>query len=206
MARTRDPLVERPVDLDPARCRARRVSRIAVAAALLMALVAGTGTNGGVAGAEAPAPAESDAADSAETLGVTYGWYWNAGGGLSVNWECVETRYGPMVRARVDTKMWSKGGRVKAFKFKVRLVPADSAGQLQWSRAWSNYAVHRFTPTSARREQWMRGWTPSENGAASWEVEVKMEWPRSLRLAYSKKFRIGGTVSPDCSGGPILVG
>ncbi|MBL8777702.1 MAG: hypothetical protein JNK12_17300 [Acidimicrobiales bacterium] len=53
MTRTRDPLVEQPVDLEAPRSRGRAAARLAVAAVLLIGLVAGTCTSGGVAGAEA---------------------------------------------------------------------------------------------------------------------------------------------------------
>ncbi len=95
--------------------------------------------------------------------------------------------------------MWARGSGIKGFQLKARLVPAGTAGQFQLPYAWSDNLVRSFSPSSAVTTRRMAVWTPSQDGNASWEVEVLMKYPRTLlRPAYKHKFRIGGVVTPGC--------
>lgn len=132
-------------------------------------------------------------------------WGWHAPGNPNVGVdylpECVDTSiYGPRLRVRVRTVMWARGDRIDGFHFKVRLVPAGSDGR-PVGRAWSDNVTRSFATTSTTVRRLMTAWTPSEDPAADWEIEVKLKYSRSGgRLDYRRKFRVPIT-QPDCLGG-----
>lgn len=138
-----------------------------------------------------------------ERSGEASGYYSPTNPNFKVDYlpDCVNTSiYGPRLRVRVRTIMWARNASIDGFHFKVRLVPADSDGRPVLT-AWSDNVTRSFATTSDTVRRLMTAWTPSEDPAADWEIEVKLKFSRSGgRLDYRRKFRVPFT-QPDCLGG-----
>lgn len=94
--------------------------------------------------------------------------------------------------------MWTRGARIKGLEFKYRLVPRGTDGQPQWWSNWSSNSSIRFKQGTVQT-RWMHAAAlgQSFSSTAAWDVEVKLKYPRSLRKAFSYKYRIN-IPSPQC--------
>ncbi|HET8970262.1 MAG TPA: hypothetical protein VFN19_04315 [Candidatus Nanopelagicales bacterium] len=97
-----------------------------------------------------------------------------------------------------STVMWSRGDRIKGFHFKYRLVAQGTAGQPQWWSNWSKNTTASFKQGKTK-SIWMNagGLGQSFSSTASWDMEIKLKYPRSLRKAYRYKYR-KNIPSPQC--------
>lgn len=103
---------------------------------------------------------------------------------------------------RASIYVWSKGkDRVKGAEFKYRLAARGTDGQIQWWSNWSKTAKYK-TKKNKKFKGWLNatGLGQSFSSASSWDMEINLKYPRSLRKAYSKKYRVH-VPSPQC--GPL---
>lgn len=103
---------------------------------------------------------------------------------------------------QASIKMWSRGDRIKGFHFKYRFVAAGTAGQPQWWSNWSETVKKSFSSNQVK-SIWMTAprLGQSFSTASSWDLEVKLKYPRSKRPAKRYKYRVSATL-PDCGGLP----
>jgi hypothetical protein len=95
--------------------------------------------------------------------------------------------------------MWSNGrNRVKGFHFKYRIVAADTEGQPVTYSNWSPNTSVSFDQGTVQ-SKWMTSGAQGQawNPAADWDLEIKLKYPRSLRTAYSFKYR-RDFIEPTC--------
>ena len=167
----------------------RHRGRVAVVALALALLLMGTSLE--PASAAAPASATHGA-------GTNKPAYNN--GAANYFYKCKETALGGTVFkiTGANIVMWSKGARIKGFQFKYRLVADGTDGQPQWWSNWSDNAATSFPQGSVQTLRMNAGpLGQSFDPAASWDFEVKLKYPRSLRHAYRYKYRLN-LPSPAC--------
>lgn len=119
-------------------------------------------------------------------------------GGVKFRYQCVGDSTNFKITG-ASIYMWSRGkDRIKGFQFKYRLVPAGTDGQLQFAWNWSKNTTVNF-----KKNKRTGGWVnasklgQSFSSTASWDLEVKLKYPRSLRKAYTKKYRLH-MATPQC--------
>jgi hypothetical protein len=100
--------------------------------------------------------------------------------------------------ANASINMWSNGKRIKGFHFKYRLVDSGTAGRPQWFSNWSKNVTTSFKQGSrVNHPMNAAGLGQSFSSAASWDMEIKLKYPRSKRKAYREKYRVRIS-TPQC--------
>lgn len=121
----------------------------------------------------------------------------------SVSWEytCLPDGSSRFRVQRASIVMWSKGARIKGFHFKYRLVPTGTDGQIQLPYNWSKNARVSF-PQGSRQSSWVTAGRLGQSFGSDlgWDIEVKLKYPRSLRIAYRYKYRLSMAATPACGG------
>ncbi len=99
---------------------------------------------------------------------------------------------------RASIVMWSRGDRIKGFEFKYRVIPV--APGLNIGQDWSGTVKTSFPQGSNQTRRMTAGALGQSRGSElDWGIEVRLKYPRSLRLAKRYKWQID-IVEPPCGG------